>query len=52
MLYALMFFFQDSGGAVGFDPITMWRQMGWAARGVVIVLLIMSVISIAVMVDR
>jgi biopolymer transport protein ExbB/biopolymer transport protein TolQ len=30
----------------------MWRQMGWTARDVVIVLFIMSVLSIAVMVDR
>jgi len=52
MLYAMFLLLQDQGAAVGFDPLTMWRQMGNSARAVVITLFIMSVISIAVMVDR
>lgn len=51
MAYALFFWLQDQA-AVGFDPISMWRQMGGMARAVVIVLFIMSVLSIAVMVER
>ena len=27
---------------VGWDPISLWKQMGWLARIVVIVLFIMS----------
>jgi len=37
---------------VGFDPISMWKAMGWPARTVVIVLLIMSAWSVGVMIDR
>ena len=37
---------------VGWDPISMWHQMGWPARIVVIVLFIMSAWSIGVMIDR
>ncbi len=28
--------------AVGWDPISLWKQMGWLARTVVIILFIMS----------
>ena len=45
-------FFQDDNTAIGFGPVALWNQMGWLARGVVIVLLIMSVWSLAVMIDR
>jgi biopolymer transport protein ExbB len=38
--------------AVSFDLRTMWSQMGWLARAVVIVLFIMSAWSIGVMIDR
>ncbi|HEY7839647.1 MAG TPA: MotA/TolQ/ExbB proton channel family protein [Terriglobales bacterium] len=51
MAYALLLLFQGTG-SIGFDPIDMWRQMGWTARDIVIILFIMSVLSIAVMVDR
>jgi biopolymer transport protein ExbB/biopolymer transport protein TolQ len=34
------FFFQDQ--QVAFDPLSLWRQMGWVARAVVIILFIMS----------
>jgi biopolymer transport protein ExbB/biopolymer transport protein TolQ len=37
---------------VGFDPISMWRAMGWPARSVVILLLVMSAWSVGVMIDR
>src|SRR5947199_9144932 len=37
---------------VGWDPISLWRQMNWAARIVVIILFIMSGWSIGVMIDR
>ncbi len=35
-----------------FDPLGMWRLMGWPARAVVIVLFFMSAWSIGVMIDR
>jgi biopolymer transport protein ExbB/biopolymer transport protein TolQ len=41
-----------SGGAISFDPLDMWGQMGWLAKAVVIVLFIMSAWSIGVMIDR
>src|SRR5579864_7517617 len=48
-----LWLFQEAcGEPVGFDPVNMWRQMGWPARLVVIVLFIMSAWSIGVMIDR
>src|ERR1044071_8781322 len=44
--------FQGEEAAVGWDPISLWKQMGWLARGVVIILFIMSAWSIGVMIDR
>src|SRR5579883_1434982 len=46
-----MLLLQESG-AVGWDPVSLWNQMGGAARAVVIVLFIMSAWSIGVMIDR
>ncbi len=43
---------QEGGGAAGFDLMTMWSQMGWLARAVVIILFIMSAWSLGVMIDR
>ena len=43
--------FQDQG-QVGWDPISLWHQMSWIPRTVVIVLFIMSGWSIGVMIDR
>ena len=43
---------QEGGGAVGFDLRSMWAQMSWEARTVVVVLFIMSAYSIGVMIDR
>ena len=37
---------------IGWDPISLWKQMGWMARIVVIILFIMSGWSIGVMIDR
>ena len=37
---------------VGFDIVSMWKQMGWLARAVVIILGLMSAWSIGVMIDR
>ena len=39
-------------GSVGWDPISLWKQMGILAKVVVIVLFIMSGWSIGVMIDR
>src|SRR5215471_621466 len=39
-------------GTVGWDPISLWKQMGILAKVVVIILFIMSGWSIGVMIDR
>ncbi len=44
-------FFQDQQ-QVGFSVVDMWHNMGWLPKGVVFLLLIMSVWSLAVMIDR
>lgn len=46
------FLLLQEGGAVGFDLRSMWAQMGWMAKAVVIILFIMSAWSIGVMIDR
>src|SRR5215468_11938031 len=45
------YFFQE-GASVGWDPISLWKQMGILAKVVVIILFIMSGWSIGVMIDR
>ncbi len=45
-------FLQEGGASVNFDLMSMWGQMGWLARFVVIVMFIMSAYSIGVMIDR
>src|SRR5512138_530731 len=45
-----LWMFQEA--QVGWDPISLWKQMGWLARIVVIILFIMSGWSIGVMIDR
>ncbi len=42
----------QEGGGVGWDPISLWHQMGIVARLVCIALFIMSGWSIGVMIDR
>ena len=44
--------FQEAAPAVSFDVRSMWGQMSWLARAVVIVLFFMSAWSIGVMIDR
>jgi biopolymer transport protein ExbB len=51
-LYALGLWLLQEGETVSFDPISMWRSMGWPARSVVILLFFMSAWSIGVMIDR
>ncbi len=52
-LFALsLWLFQAEEPTISFDPINMWRLMGWPARIVVMVLFIMSAWSIGVMIDR
>src|SRR3972149_3906787 len=48
---AAMWLLQETA-AVGWDPLALWRQMGWPARIVVISLFVMSAWSIGVMIDR
>ena len=47
---AAIWIFQEQ--QLHWDPISMWHQMGWSARIVVIILFIMSGWSIGVMIDR
>jgi biopolymer transport protein ExbB/biopolymer transport protein TolQ len=42
----------QEGQTVGWDPVSLWKQMGWMAKAVVIILFIMSAWSIGVMIDR
>jgi biopolymer transport protein ExbB/biopolymer transport protein TolQ len=51
VLNNLSFLFFQEGG-IGFDPISMWNQMGWLAKAVVIILFIESAWSIGIMIDR
>jgi biopolymer transport protein ExbB/biopolymer transport protein TolQ len=48
------FILAEGGEAQAFDftPLGVWRSMGWIARIVIIILFIMSVWSIAIMVER
>ena len=46
------FMLLQEGGGVGWDPRSLWDQMGALAKCVVIVLFIMSAWSIGVMIDR
>lgn len=47
-----MFLFQDQGQNVGFTVPDLWNNMGWIAKAVVILLFLMSIWSLAVMIDR
>ena len=52
-LNTLAMFLQDSGGGqAGFSPMEMWASMAWLAKSVVIILFIMSIWSLAVIIDR
>jgi biopolymer transport protein ExbB/biopolymer transport protein TolQ len=52
LLTLTIWLFQEGEQAIAFDPINMWKAMGWPARMVVILLFIMSAWSIGVMIDR
>jgi biopolymer transport protein ExbB/biopolymer transport protein TolQ len=43
---------QEAAPTVGWDVVSLWRQMGSMAKAVVVVLFIMSAWSIGVMIDR
>ena len=45
-------FFQEGGSPVSFSFLSMWASMSWPPRGIVIILFIMSIWSLAVMIDR
>ena len=40
------------GAPIGWDLMSMWKQMGWGARGIGLGLFVMSAWSIGVMIDR
>ncbi len=42
----------SSSNETSFSPVDLWNNMGWLARGVVFVLFIMSIWSLAVIIDR
>jgi biopolymer transport protein ExbB/biopolymer transport protein TolQ len=44
--------FQEVEGGIGWDPLSLWKQMGILAKIVVIVLFLMSGWSIGIMIDR
>ena len=49
---SLGLWFQDQGSNVGFSLPEMWARMGIPAKAVVIILFIMSIWSLAVIIDR
>src|SRR3984893_9718748 len=51
-VWAIMLLQEGTSGALNFDVRSMWENMGWMARIVVIVLFLMSAWSIGVMIDR
>ncbi len=52
MHQAAVLLFQEPEGGIGWDPISLWKQMGTLAKVVVIVLFLMSGWSIGIMIDR
>jgi biopolymer transport protein ExbB len=51
-VWAFMLLQDAAPKAVSFDPLSMWGNMSWPARLVVVALFIMSAWSIGVMIDR
>jgi biopolymer transport protein ExbB len=49
---AAVLLFQEPDAGIGWDPISLWKQMGVLAKIVVIVLFLMSGWSIGIMIDR
>ena len=52
LLFASMVMFQQQSGEVGWDLVTMWHNMGYPAKSVVVILFIMSAWSVGIMIDR
>ncbi len=50
--YAAVLLFQEPEGGIGWDPISLWKQMGVLAKIVVVILFLMSGWSIGIMIDR
>ena len=50
LVLSMLLLFQEE--TVTFDPLGMWKTMGYSARAVVVILFIMSAWSIGVMIDR
>jgi biopolymer transport protein ExbB/TolQ len=50
--HAAVLLFQEPEGGIGWDPISLWKQMGVLAKIVVVVLFLMSGWSIGIMIDR
>jgi biopolymer transport protein ExbB len=50
--FAAICFFQSGDEGVRWHPWRMWLNMGWPARTVAVVLLVMSAWSIGIMIDR
>jgi biopolymer transport protein ExbB len=51
-LHVWSLFLLQEANPVGWDPISLWHQMGWPAKTVVVILFFMSAYSIGVMIDR
>jgi biopolymer transport protein ExbB len=49
---AAAWIFEANSDGFRWDPIGVWEHMGWPARGIGIILLLMSAWSIGVMIDR
>lgn len=50
--WGFLLLLQAEQQAIGWDLRSMWNQMGWPARVVVILLFAMSALSVGVMIDR
>lgn len=50
--HAAVLLLQEPEGGIGWDPISLWKQMGILAKIVVVVLFLMSGWSIGIMIDR
>jgi biopolymer transport protein ExbB len=50
--HAALLLFQEPEAAIGWDPLSLWKQMGLLAKIVVVILFLMSGWSIGIMIDR
>jgi len=51
-LWAFLLLQEGGAGGANFDLMSMWSQMSWLAKAVVIILFVMSAWSLGVMIDR